>query len=186
MSFKEKMNVIRLLDVLLAFLGLLCGWPIFLLIAALTFFDTGSSVFIQVRVGRNQKPFKLIKFRSMHIGTEDVATHLVNGDAITPVGRVLRRSRLDELPQLWNVLKGDMSLVGPRPCLPNQTELVAERVRMDVFNVRPGLTGLAQISGVDMSNPKMLVLLEVKMLSDMSVANYFKYIWYTVIGKRLT
>jgi lipopolysaccharide/colanic/teichoic acid biosynthesis glycosyltransferase len=179
------MNVIRFLDVLIAFFGLLFGAPILLLIAALTLFDTGSSVFIQVRVGRNQKPFKLVKFRSMHIGTEDIATHLVNRDAITPIGRVLRRSRLDELPQLWNVLSGDMSLVGPRPCLPNQIELVAERARMDVFNVRPGLTGLAQISGVDMSNPKKLVSLEVEMLHDMSVVNYFKYIWYTVIGKRL-
>jgi O-antigen biosynthesis protein WbqP len=92
----------------------------------------------------------------MRPGTSSVATHLADVNAVTRVGRFLRRTKLDELPQLWNVLKGEMSLVGPRPCLFNQTELISERASRGVFDVRPGITGLAQIQGIDMSTPKLL------------------------------
>lgn len=182
----QKMkHMIRFLDVVLSFFGLLFGWPLLALIAVAAFVDTGSPVFKQVRVGRHQKQFTLIKFRTMRIGTDNVATHLVSESAVTAIGRVLRSARLDELLQLWNVFKGDMSLVGPRPCLFNQTELIAERERMGVFDVRPGLTGLAQISGVDMSNPKKLVMLEFEMIQKNSLANYFKYIFLTFVRKPL-
>ncbi len=174
--------MVRLLDVIISLVGLLIIWPLLLLIALLCFLDTGSPIFMQVRLGRHQVPFKLVKFRTMRVGTADMATHLVEKSAITRVGHLLRRTRLDELLQLWNVLKGDMSLVGPRPCLPNQVELVSAREHFGIYKVRPGLTGLAQISGIDMSNPQKLVALEVDMMNHMSIVNYFKYISLTVLG----
>src|SRR5215469_1490888 len=107
----------------------------------------GSPLFRQARVGRHQKPFVLVKFRTMKPGTASVASHLVDVTSITRWGRFLRQTKLDELPQLWNVLKGEMSLVGPRPCLFNQEELIRERAQRGVFEARPGITGLAQIRG---------------------------------------
>ncbi len=95
----------------------------------------------------------------------------------------LRRTKLDELPQLWNVLKGEMSLVGPRPCLLNQHELIEERVKRGVFDVRPGITGLAQVNGIDMSTPKLLAETDARMLHANSIASYFRYIVLTVAGK---
>lgn len=118
----------------------------------------------------------------MRPDTASVATHLADGSAVTSLGRFLRRTKLDELPQLWNVLKGDMSLVGPRPCLLNQTELISERELHGVFSVRPGITGLAQISGIDMSTPKLLAETDALMLKEMGLLVYFKYILKTVIG----
>jgi lipopolysaccharide/colanic/teichoic acid biosynthesis glycosyltransferase len=135
--------MIRFFDLFFSALGLLLGWPALLLIALIGMWDTGSPIFRQQRVGRFQKPFILLKFRTMRPGTASVATHLVSNSAVTPFGRFLRRTKLDELPQLWNVLKGEMSLVGPRPCLFNQHELIEARVRKGVFNARPGITGLA-------------------------------------------
>jgi len=95
----------------------------------------------------------------------------------------LRRTKLDELPQLWNVLKGEMSLVGPRPCLFNQHELIAERESRGVFAVRPGITGLAQINGIDMSTPKLLAEVDARMLQDLGARTYFAYIIKTVTGE---
>lgn len=103
--------------------------------------------------------------------------------AITPLGSFLRRTKLDELPQLWNVLKGEMSLVGPRPCLFNQTELIGERAARGVFDARPGITGLAQVSNIDMSTPKLLAETDETMLRDLTLTKYFKYIFMTVGGK---
>jgi O-antigen biosynthesis protein WbqP len=147
------------------------------------FFDTGSPIFRQERVGINQKPFYLLKFRSMHIHSPSVATHLASATAITPYGSFLRRSKLDELPQLWNVLVGDMSLVGPRPNLCNQTELIAEREKKGVYGVRPGITGLAQIHKIDMSTPQLLAEIDAKMIFKLNLWYYFKYIFLTVFGK---
>ena len=115
--------------------------------------------------------------------TQSVATHLADAAAVTSFGHFLRRSKLDELPQLWNVLKGDMSLVGPRPGLFNQEELKVERQKQNVFIVRPGITGLAQISNIDMSTPELLAQTDAKMLSAFNVASYFKYILLTITGK---
>ena len=92
----------------------------------------------------------------MHLGTRQRATHEISPSAVTSVGSKLRAFKFDELPQLWNVLVGEMSLVGPRPCLPNQVQLIAERRKRNVFAVRPGITGLAQVQGVDMSDPERL------------------------------
>lgn len=173
----------RLFDILFSGLGLLLGWPVLLVIALIGWFDNGSPLFRQVRVGRFQKPFTLVKFRSMRPGTSSVATHLANRNSITPFGHFLRRSKLDELPQLWNVFKGEMSLVGPRPGLFNQQELTAERAARGVYNARPGITGLAQVNEIDMSTPKLLAETDAKMLASLTVADYFGYIIQTVSGK---
>lgn len=173
----------RVFDILFSGLGLLLGWPLLLLIALLGWFDNGSPFFMQVRVGRFQKPFTLVKFRSMRLGTASVATHLASSDSITPFGRFLRRTKLDELPQLWNVFKGEMSLVGPRPGLFNQQELTAERAARGVYNARPGITGLAQVNEINMSTPKLLAETDAKMLESLTVVDYFRYIFQTVAGK---
>ena len=145
--------------------------------------EAGRPIFCQERLGRNQVPFVLFKFRTMAPDTLSVATHLVNSSAVTSFGHFLRRTKLDELPQLWNVLKGEMSLVGPRPGLANQTELTFAREKLGIFEVHPGITGLAQINGIDMSMPDLLTETDAKMIAEMSVRNYFKYIFLTVLGK---
>ena len=175
--------MLRLLDLLLASFGLLVGSPILLLIMLLGLFDTGSPLFFQTRVGRHQKPFRLVKFRTMRPDTASVATHLADPKAVTGLGHFLRRSKLDELPQLWNVLAGQMSLVGPRPCLLSQTELIHERERRKVFEHRPGITGLAQVQGIDMSTPELLARTDAQMLQTLSATSYFKYILLTVSGR---
>lgn len=175
--------LIRLFDILLAFLGLGFGIPILLVITILLFFDTKRPFFLQTRLGRGGNEFTLIKFRTMRPSTEDIATHLVSPAAVTYFGRFLRRAKLDELPQLWNVLAGDMSLVGPRPSLLNQFELTDAREALGVFNVRPGITGLAQVRGIDMSSPGLLAQMDARMIAEMSVYNYFKYITLTLAGR---
>lgn len=175
--------MIRLLDIFFATCGLLLGFPILLILALIGWLDTRSPLFRQTRVGRNQLPFTLIKFRTMRVGTASVATHLANSSSITPFGHFLRRTKLDELPQLWNVLWGEMSLVGPRPCLPNQYELIAAREVLGVFNARPGITGLAQIQGIDMSTPEKLAQVDAEMLQALSLKAYFRYILQTIMGK---
>ena len=174
---------IRFLDAVLAALGLFIGAPILLILVLLGWLDTGSPLFRQVRVGRNQQRFVLLKFRTMRPNTASVATHLADGSAITPFGRFLRRTKLDELPQLWNVLKGDMSLVGPRPCLFNQEELICARAERGVFDARPGITGLAQINDIDMSTPELLAETDAKMLASLTLRDYFRYILLTVLGR---
>jgi lipopolysaccharide/colanic/teichoic acid biosynthesis glycosyltransferase len=119
--------MIRVLDLTLSILGLIIGLPLLLLFIFIGLFDTGSPLFFQERVGRNKKPFTLVKFRTMSKNTASVASHLASGASITTLGKFLRSTKLDELPQLWNVLLGDMSLVGPRPNLYNQKELIVER-----------------------------------------------------------
>lgn len=173
----------RFIDILSSLLGLIFLSPIMLVLSIIGYFDTGSPIFKQKRVGKNKKPFYLLKFRSMHVNTGSVATHLVNKNAITPFGQFLRKTKLDELPQLWNVLIGDMSLVGPRPNLFNQEELIHERRMRGVYNVRPGITGLAQINEIDMSTPKLLAEKDAEMIENLNIANYFKYIFLTISGK---
>ncbi len=175
--------MIRVFDFVFSLLGLLCGFPVLLLLTVIGLFDTGSPIFRQERVGRYKKSFTLVKYRTMRNNTPSVASHLASADAITPFGRFLRRSKLDELPQLWNVLKGEMSLVGPRPCLFNQQELIVEREQRGVLNARPGITGLAQVNNIDMSTPKLLAETDQAMLQNLTVGTYFKYISMTFAGK---
>jgi O-antigen biosynthesis protein WbqP len=172
----------RLLDLLFALIGLLLGAPLLLAIFLAGLFDTGSPLFRQERVGRDQRPFTLVKFRTMRPDTSSVASHLADASAITRFGAFLRRTKLDELPQLWNVLKGEMSLVGPRPCLFTQTKLIVERHSRGVFEVRPGITGLAQVNNIDMSTPELLAETDLQMLQSLTIASYFRYIFKTVGG----
>ncbi|PSJ23343.1 lipid carrier--UDP-N-acetylgalactosaminyltransferase [Halomonas sp. ND22Bw] len=175
--------MIRFFDLLFSFFGLVLGAPVLLALTLIGLFDTGSPLFRQRRVGRHQQPFVLVKFRTMKPETASVASHLADASAITPFGHFLRRTKLDELPQLWNVLKGEMSLVGPRPGLFNQEELIAERASRGVFDARPGITGLAQVNDIDMSTPRLLAETDQKMLQKLTVPDYFRYIIQTVLGK---
>ena len=175
--------MIRFFDMVFSLAGLIAGAPVLLLITIIGYFDTGSPIFRQERVGRNKMPFVLVKFRTMKVGTASVASHLASSSAITPFGNFLRRTKIDELPQLWNVLKGEMSLVGPRPNLFNQEELIAERDKLGVYAVRPGITGLAQINAIDMSTPQLLAETDAKMIRELTVGKYFTYILQTVTGK---
>lgn len=174
--------MIRLLDFLFALLGLLFTMPFLAILYFIGLIDTGSPIFKQERVGRNRKSFILIKFRTMTVDTASVASHLVNTASITRFGGFLRKTKLDELPQLWNVLKGEMSLVGPRPGLFNQDELTQARDAKNVFAVRPGITGLAQVNEIDMSTPKLLAKTDREMIDTLTIGNYFKYILMTVTG----
>lgn len=175
--------MIRIFDFLFSLLGLVVGFPVLLVLTIVGLFDTGSPIFRQVRVGRHQKPFTLVKFRTMKVNTASVATHLASSASITRFGHFLRKTKLDELPQLWNVLKGEMSLVGPRPGLFSQEELTEERAKRGVFDVRPGITGLAQVNEIDMSTPALLAETDQKMIQSLTVRDYFKYIFMTVAGK---
>jgi O-antigen biosynthesis protein WbqP len=173
----------RLFDITFSLLGLLTLSPIILILLAIGYFDTGSPLFRQKRVGKNKQPFYILKFRSMHLNIQSVATHLVQRSSVTRWGSFLRRSKLDELPQLLNVLKGDMSFVGPRPNLFNQLDLIKEREKRGVYSIRPGITGLAQINKIDMSTPQLLAETDAKMIDHLHVWYYFKYIFLTVFGK---
>ncbi|WP_422474471.1 sugar transferase [Endozoicomonas sp. ALB032] len=158
----------RFFDCLLASIGLILGSPLLLVIYIMGLFDTGSPLFSQERVGRYKKPFVLLKFRTMQVGTFSVPSHLVCSSSITPLGRFLRKTKLDELPQLWNVLLGDMSLVGPRPNLFNQEELIEAREQLGVYDVRPGVTGLAQVSQIDTSTPELLARTDSQMIQTLT------------------
>lgn len=174
--------MIRILDFLAAFFGLLFLWPVLMVVTIIGLFDTGSPVFVQERVGRHKKPFKLIKFRTMSVDTQSVASHLASTSSITKLGAFLRKTKIDELPQLINVLKGEMSLVGPRPNLFNQEELINERDALGVYDAMPGITGLAQVQNIDMSTPKLLAQTDKKMIDTLTLKHYFKYIIMTATG----
>jgi len=175
--------MIRLLDILFAAVGLILLSPVFIFLLFVGLLDTGSPIFIQKRLGKCLRPFKLMKFRSMRLNTQAVATHLIEASEITKWGSLLRRSKLDELPQLINVIKGDMSFVGPRPNLFGQDELIAERSDRGVYSVRPGITGLAQVRKIDMSTPKLLAVTDAEMIQNFGMRSYFKYIFLTLLGR---
>ncbi len=142
----------RLIDIVLSFIGAVVLLPVFIIIAVVIFIDDPGPIFFkQKRVGRKKKLFWLLKFRSMKVKTPDIPTHLLENPEqyITRVGRILRKTSLDELPQIYNILFQKMSIVGPRPALWNQDDLVAERDKYGANDVMPGLTGWAQINGRD-------------------------------------
>ena len=173
----------RPLDIAFSSVGLVAASPLLITAIIVGYFDTGSPLFVQERIGKDQKPFKLVKFRTMKVTTESVASHLVDNTSITKLGKILRKTKLDELPQLVNVLKGEMSLVGPRPNLLNQEDLIKARADQGVYDVLPGITGLAQLSGVDMSTPEHLAKVDKEMIDTLSLRNYFSYIIGTALGK---
>ncbi|MGB0430999.1 MAG: sugar transferase [Bacteroidia bacterium] len=174
---------IRLIDFTAALIGIIVLSPVLLVLTLIGVFDTGSPFFLQSRIGKNQKEFTLIKFRTMFLDTPSKGTHEVSSFQVTKYGQFLRRTKLDELPQLWNVLIGSMSLVGPRPCLPVQIELIQKRNKKGVFNSKPGITGLAQTKNIDMSTPELLALTDAEMIKNWSIQSYFRYIFMTLSGK---
>lgn len=174
--------MIRLLDFIAALIGIIVLSPFILLIAIILFLEHRKPLFIQKRVGKNRVEFTLIKFRSMSPKAANLPTHEISADLITRTGKFIRATKLDELPQLWNVLKGEMSLVGPRPCLPTQEELINERQALGVFKLRPGITGPAQVKNIDMSTPKKLALEDSQMVDNLTLWSYLKYVLMTVTG----
>jgi O-antigen biosynthesis protein WbqP len=173
--------MIRYFDFLFSLIGLIVLSPLLILIFFLGLFDNGSPLFIQKRVGYNLRSFFIIKFRTMPVGVRSAGTHLIKNIKLSSFGYFLRRTKIDEIPQLLNVFLGDMSLVGPRPCLFIQRRLINERKRRGVFKVRPGITGLSQISGINMKTPKLLSKTDQKMIKEMNLYNYFYYIFRTIL-----
>jgi O-antigen biosynthesis protein WbqP len=164
--------------------GLLLALPVFILITlAIRISSTGPALYWSDRVGRHNQLFKMPKFRSMRIDAPAVATHLLsNPDQwLTPIGSFLRRSSLDELPQLWSILKGDMSFVGPRPALFNQDDLIKLRTEKGVHEVLPGLTGWAQINGRDEIPIPQKVQLDAEYLHRQSILFDLKILWMTAL-----
>jgi O-antigen biosynthesis protein WbqP len=168
--------MIRTFDIFIAIFGLTICLPFLSSVLILGWLLGQHPLYHQQRVGRYLRPFTIFKLRTMQLDTPSLPTHLADTSAVTFFGNFLRRTKLDELPQLWNVLIGDMSVVGPRPCLFSQSELINERDARGVFTVRPGLTGLAQVKGVDMSTPRELAEVDAEMVSALSLKNYFLYI----------
>jgi O-antigen biosynthesis protein WbqP len=177
-------RLIRTFDFALAAAGLLATSPIVLAAAVVVrMTSAGPAIFAQPRVGQHERVFVCYKLRTMKAGTRSAASHEVTAAAITGVGAVLRRTKLDELPQLWNVLVGEMSLVGPRPCLPIQQEVIEARRNRQVFSVRPGITGLAQIRDIDMSDGPKLAEADAYWVKQGSVRTYVETILQTLRGK---
>jgi O-antigen biosynthesis protein WbqP len=174
----------RAFDVLACGLFLLLAWPILLIvISAIRLQSPGPAIFRQIRVGKGGRPFTCYKFRTMYSGTANLPTHEVQPSSVTALGERLRRFKVDELPQLCNVLIGDMSLVGPRPCLPSQGALVEARRQLGVLEVRPGITGLAQVNGVDMSDANRLAEIDAQYVRTQSLIGDFRLILATLRGQ---
>jgi O-antigen biosynthesis protein WbqP len=180
----QDLRLIRSIDVVLSAVGLIISAPI-LGVCAIVVRATspGPALFAQERVGRGRKPFVCYKLRTMQSGTRIAATHEIGESRLTPPGSFLRRTKLDELPQLWNVFVGEMSLVGSRPCLPIQTALIDARDKRGVYRSRPGITGAAQVRGIDMSDPERLALTDEQWVHEMSVGFYLHLIVLTILGQ---
>jgi O-antigen biosynthesis protein WbqP len=174
----------RLIDLCLALLaGLFFALPFLLVAIMVKFSSAGSILYWSDRIGRNNKIFKMPKFRTMLVDTPALATHLLPEpeNFLTPVGSFLRKSSLDELPQLWSILKGDMSFVGPRPALFNQDDLIALRTQYGVDKLLPGLTGWAQINGRDELPIAAKVKLDVEYMKNQSLLLDMKILFLTVV-----
>lgn len=174
----------RLFDLTLALLaGSVLLIPVLLVAVAVRLTSKGPALYWSDRVGRNNAVFKMPKFRSMRVGTPAVATHLLDNPAahLTPIGSFLRKSSLDELPQLWSILKGDMSFVGPRPALFNQHDLVTLRTAAGVYALMPGLTGWAQVNGRDELPIPAKVALDAVYLQQRSLAFDIRILWLTLV-----
>lgn len=173
----------RAFDILASAVLLLICWPLLLLVLlAIRLHSPGPAIFSQIRVGKDGRLFTCYKLRTMHLGTANLPTHQVGAASVTSLGGHLRNFKIDELPQLYNVLIGDMSLVGPRPCLPTQVDLVEARRHLGVLAVRPGITGLAQVRGVDMSDPERLARIDARYVQTQGLIGDIKLIIATLGG----
>ena len=171
--------MLRFIDFLISLLSLILLSPIIALALSLSWLATGHPIFQQRRIGKNGKEFILYKVRTMPINMRDMPTHLVDQSNLTPICRFLRKTKLDESLQLWNVVLGDMSLVGPRPCLPIQTDIIRARRAESLLSIAPGVTGPSQISGIDMSTPELLIEADKLCLQNQTASWYFKILVIT-------
>jgi O-antigen biosynthesis protein WbqP len=181
-EFKKVLK--RSLDLLLAIILCLPLLPVILLVwLTVRLTSSGSALHWSDRIGRENRIFQMPKFRSMRIGTPAVATHLLKNanSHLTPIGSFLRKSSLDELPQLWSVLVGDMSLVGPRPALYNQGDLIAARIAFGIDTLRPGITGWAQVNGRDKLSIADKVNLDYAYLKNQSLILDLRILWLTAL-----
>lgn len=144
--------------------------------------DRSNPFFIQTRLGQNEQPFRLVKLRTMRIGSGDRPSHEMGRANITRVGSILRKTKLDELPQLWNVLRGEMSFVGPRPGLPSQILLADSRRHRGVHRLLPGITGVSQVQGLDMSTPEYLAEIDATYIGNWSAKRDLQLLVRTALG----
>lgn len=160
----------------------LLWWALLIVWALVRLGSPGPGIFAQERVGLHGKTFTCYKFRTMQEGTVQAGTHEVSQASVTPIGRFLRGTKLDELPQVWNILKNEISLIGPRPGLPVQQELFDERKVRKVFDIKPGISGLAQVNNIDMSDPVKLAMWDARYISLQSFILDLKITLATVRG----
>ncbi len=174
----------RIFDYLLALALLLPALVLCSFAAIAIWFECRANpIFLQKRAGLKQRSFTLYKLRTMHPNTKNAASHEVSQSQILRSGHFLRATKLDELPQILNVLNGTMSFVGPRPCLPSQTELLSERTSRGVMNVLPGITGPSQLAGIDMSDPVKLAVSDAHFVANQSTALYLRCLIQTFLGR---
>jgi lipopolysaccharide/colanic/teichoic acid biosynthesis glycosyltransferase len=174
----------RAVDLLFALsVAALFWWGLMLTWALIRLQSPGPSIFAQERIGRDGRSFTCYKFRTMKLGTVQAGTHEVSAQAVMPLGRFLRKTKLDELPQIWNILRNDISLIGPRPCLPVQTQLIEARRARNVLSLKPGITGLAQINGIDMSDPEKLARWDARYVALRSLLLDLRIIIATATGR---
>jgi len=172
----------RIIDVFASLCCILVFSPLFIIVGLIVFFqDWGNPFFKQKRVGLNEQPFVLYKFRSMPLNTANVPSSEVSKIKVTPFGKFIRRSNLDELPQLFNIFTGTMSIVGPRPGLPAQLELVAMRREKNVYSCKPGLTGLAQVNSYDNMPESEKAMWDGQYANDVTFVKDFKIILKTFV-----
>ena len=179
----EALTLRSLTNRVLACVLLAAALPLIGIMSAVIYFaDRHNPLFSQVRLGQGEVPFTLYKMRTMRPETPNVTSHQLNESSLTPIGSALRKLKLDELPQLYNVAKGEMMLVGPRPGLPEDKGLTAARREQNVFSIRPGITGLAQVRGIDMSDPLRLAATDREYLDTKSLTVDIGLLLSTVWG----
>lgn len=178
MSYKSQYRALDLVISLTLFP--LCLILVFFLSVLTILIDRENPFFTQVRVGQHKKQFIMYKMRTFKRNTPERASHEVDPCMLLRVGNIYRATRLDELPQLFNVILGNMALVGPRPCLPSQLQLIELRTKASIFDVKPGITGMSQCLGIDMRDPYILVGYDEKMLKEMTLAMYIKILYQTI------
>lgn len=186
MTIEQTKNVVieTVCDYSIALALLLPATLLCLLSAAVIWWECRANpLFVQTRVGRNRQPFKLFKLRTMRPDVAEAASHEVSRSQILRCGHFLRGAKLDELPQILNVLNGTMSFVGPRPCLPSQDQLIAERTKLGVLTLLPGITGPSQIAGIDMSDPVRLARSDAEYLANRSTKLYLRCLKATFLGR---
>lgn len=179
MSDVIEKSFVRGADIVIATFLLLVTFPLLavgMVVAKLCF---GSALFFQTRIGQNQRPFTIFKLRTMYRWVPSLPTHQLPSGATNVIGRLMRRARIDELPQLFNVLIGSMSLVGPRPCLADMHELITLRADAGLYHLKPGLTGIAQLRGVGMADAPLLVLVEQEYFKRCFPVLYFNNLFVT-------